>query len=66
MIRVLGMFGLGGGFLLISSHLRVTAVTGLASMTAEIQRYSPFSYVGLALAMLVGMAFMLHSTPRPR
>jgi hypothetical protein len=48
MLRALGIFGLTGGFFLISQDLRQLVVDALTSGNKTVQDYSPYSYVVLA------------------
>ena len=65
MLRILSIFGLAGLFLLISGDLRATALQGLGQATLEIAKYSPYSYIVLALA-LGACAVMSLMTPKPQ
>jgi hypothetical protein len=66
MFRVFGMFGLGIVFLVISPPLRDSVVNTVDSVSKTIQVYSPFSYVGIAFAVLGGLMFCLHKAAQPR
>ena len=66
MLRFMGMFGFASIFLLISPNLRESALAGLAVVINAIIAYGPYSYIGLALAAIGGMAIVLKSQPRPR
>jgi len=57
---------LAGGFLIISPALRETLLTGVAQAAAGLDKYSPYSYAGVACALLVGLmaAFSKGSAPR--
>ena len=50
-LRVLSLCGLGGGFLLISPSLRGGVNTAMATLVSSLNQYSPWSYVGAALAL---------------
>jgi hypothetical protein len=52
-------------FLLISGDLRATAAFGLGQATLEIAKYSPYSYILLALALGAGAMRSL-ATPKPQ
>jgi hypothetical protein len=55
-----------GGFLIVSPGLRRTVLNVFAQAAAELDRYSPFSYAGVALALFGGLlaAFSKGSAPR--
>lgn len=59
------MLGMGGGFLLISPSLRATVLFGLGQAMLEMAKYSPYSYVGAALALGVGAVWSM-ATPKPQ
>ena len=65
MIRVLSLLGMAGGFLLISVPLRISALAGLARIMFEMSKYSPYSYIVLALAVGVGAVKSL-ALPKPQ
>jgi hypothetical protein len=66
MLRALGMFGLGGIFLIISPELRGT-VRGLIEAAGKLlDVYSPLSYVGVALALFLGAMFWVHRSAQAR
>jgi len=57
---------MAGGFLVISPGLRGTLLTGIAQAAAGLDRYSPYSYAGVTLALLLGLlaAFAKGTAPR--
>ena len=55
MLRACSLLGLAGGFLIISPALRETLLTGIAQAAAGLDKYSPYSYAGVALALLGGL-----------
>jgi hypothetical protein len=65
MIRAISLLGMTGGFLVISPSLRGTALVALGQVTFTIDRYSPFSYIALALGLGVAVVFSLAS-PKSR
>jgi hypothetical protein len=65
MLRVISIFGMAGGFLLISPSLRGSVLTGLGHATFELGKYSPYSYIALALALSVAAVRSLAS-PKPQ
>jgi hypothetical protein len=65
MLRAIAMFGFGALFLLISPPLRESVLFGLGQMMLAISKYSPYSYIGLALVLGAGAVKSL-ATPRPQ
>ena len=65
MLRIISIFGMAALFLLISGELRATVLLGLGKATFEIAKYSPYSYIALALALGAGAVCSL-ATPRPQ
>ena len=55
MLRACALLGMAGGFLIISPGLRGTLMGGLAQAAAQLDLYSPYSYAGVALALLGGL-----------
>jgi hypothetical protein len=53
-------------FLIISPALRETVLTGIAQTAAALEKYSPYSYagVGLALVGVLMLTFYKASVPR--
>jgi hypothetical protein len=66
MLRALGSCGLGILFLIISPALRQSVMDGLDSLGKQIQMYSPFSYVGIAIAVLAVLMLCLYRAAQPR
>jgi hypothetical protein len=66
MLRACSLLGLAAGFLIISPGLRGTLLTGFAQAAAGLDKYSPYSYAGVAFALLVGLlaAFSKGTAPR--
>lgn len=66
MLRMCSLFGMAGGFLIISPELRGTVLNGIAQAAAGLAKYSPYSYAVVALALLGGLmaAFRKGSAPR--
>ena len=61
MTRFLGMVVFAGGFLLISSSLRVSALGVIDSVTTYTSLYSPYSYIVLAILVLAGITLTLRT-----
>jgi hypothetical protein len=57
---------MASGFLVISPGLRGTVMDGFAMAAATLDKYSPYSYAGVALALLGGLtlAFLKGSAAR--
>lgn len=66
MARVLGVFGFTGGFLIISPNLRQVVLDGFGSSLNFVQTYSPFSYVGIVVAVFGLVSLTLVTGSRPR
>jgi hypothetical protein len=66
MLRVLGTFGLGILFVLISPALRGSLLDDLGAIRHAIEVNSPLSYIGIGVAVLAGMMFALHQASQPR
>jgi hypothetical protein len=65
-LRILSLSGLAGGFLLISPTLREDLTFYLGAFVGEVDKYSPYSYVGLAFAVIgiFMMSLVRSSAPR--
>jgi hypothetical protein len=46
---------MASGFLIISPGLRGTLMDGFAQAAAGLDKYSPYSYAGVAMALLGGL-----------
>jgi hypothetical protein len=66
MLRALGSCGLGIIFLIISPALRETVMKCIDAISKEIQVYSPFSYFGIAIAILGVLMLCLYHAAQPR
>jgi hypothetical protein len=66
MLRGFSIFGLGGGFLMISPKLRMSVQSGLDSGLFALQLHAPWSYCGLVLMFLVFVAVTLYRGAQPR
>jgi hypothetical protein len=66
MLRACSLVGLAGGFLIISPGLRGTLLQGFIQAAAGLEKYSPYSYAVVALALLGGLmaAFAKGAAPR--
>jgi hypothetical protein len=54
------------GFLIISPGLRGSLLNGFAQAAAELDKYSPYSYFGVALALLGGLMAAFYKASAPR
>jgi hypothetical protein len=54
MLRIFSLFGMAALFLLISPSLRASVLFGLGQATFELAKYSPYSYIVLALILGAG------------
>ena len=59
------MFGFGALFLLISPSLRESVLFGLGATMLELSKYSPYSYIAIAILLGAGAVKSL-ATPRPQ
>jgi hypothetical protein len=66
MLRACSLLGLAGGFLIISPGLRGSLLTGIAQAAAGLEKYSPYSYAGVAFALLVGLLAAFSKGVAPR
>ena len=66
MLRACSLLGMASGFLVISPGLRGTVMDGFAQAAVALDKYSPYSYAGVALALLCGLmlAFFKGSAAR--
>ena len=53
MIRAISLLSFGGGFLMISPNLRTLMLGQLVTAIGGLDKYSPWSYIGCAVAGLV-------------
>ena len=66
MFRALGTFGLGILFIAVSPPLRQSLMNDADAIQTKIVNNSPWSYVGIALAILALLMFGLHRAAQPR
>lgn len=66
MLRAFSLLGFGGGFLIISPKLRDGLVREFTQAMGSLNDYSPYSYIGLALAILGGLMLSLYRSSAPR
>ncbi|SPF32206.1 exported hypothetical protein [Candidatus Sulfopaludibacter sp. SbA4] len=66
MVRAVCLVGLTGGFLAISPKLRDTVVDTFAQAATGLEDHSPYSYVGLGIAVFIGLLFYFSRGSAPR
>ena len=66
MVRAFSILGMTSGFLIISPGLRGTVLNGIAQAAAGLDTYSPYSYAGVALALLGGLFLTFSKGAAPR
>ena len=66
MFRALGTFGLGILFVAISPPLRVSLMNDADAIQTKIVANSPWSYVGIALAILAFLLIGLYRAAQPK
>ena len=66
MLRGLSLFGLGGGFLMISPSLRLTLLTGIDTGMQAMSLHAPWSYCGAVSLGLVFVGTILYRGAQPR
>ena len=65
MIRAGALCGMTGGFLMISPKLRDLILGGFSKVSFQLNEYSPFSYIGLGLAVFAFITVSLYrNAPR--
>ncbi len=65
MARAFALTGMAGGFLAISPKLRDSLWGGFATVVGGLDQYSPFSYLILVGALVVGFLFFLRASSAP-
>ena len=70
MLRLLGMFGLGVAFLVISPRLRTDVIDSITAASTQfslsLAEYSPISYVAVGLVFIGGVMFLFRKAAAPR
>ncbi|HXS94546.1 MAG TPA: hypothetical protein VN736_08065 [Candidatus Limnocylindrales bacterium] len=64
MIRFISLGGMTGGFLMISPKLREQVAMGFNFTATTMNDYSPFSYIGAAIAVFAFLTIGLYRTSR--
>ena len=64
MVRAISIFGMGGGFLMISPRLRM-GLTHTFSVTSDaLNQYTPYSYIAVALGIFALLTMSLYRSNR--
>jgi hypothetical protein len=66
MLKLLPVFGFGALFLMISPKLRETAMDGIAWGVGGIVMYSPWSYIGAVIGLLIFAMMSNYRSANPR
>ena len=66
MIRAIGVFGMAGMFLFISPNLRYELSAEIEQTIKGLDQYSPFSYIGVGLALAALVMVYLRRSAAPR
>ena len=66
MTRLLGTFGLGGIFFLISPGLRSAVADGCGALGQQLDRHTPYSYIVLGVVVLLSGMLFVYKSAQPR
>jgi hypothetical protein len=66
MLRALSLFGMGGLFLTISPKLRGSLAGGIESFTGQMDNYSPWSYIGGVIVILLVLMYSMYRGAQAR
>ncbi|MGA3097702.1 MAG: hypothetical protein ABSF25_14715 [Bryobacteraceae bacterium] len=58
---MIGIFGLAGGFVVISPGIRQAGLENGLRVTAFLNSHSPYSYIGVTMAMVGAMILLARS-----
>jgi hypothetical protein len=64
MVRAISIFGMGGGFLMISPKMRMNLSHTFAVAADAMNQYAPFSYIGIAVGIFALLTMSLHRSGR--
>lgn len=64
MARLISIFGMGGGFLMISPKLREGVSHGIDIFSRSMNDYSPFSYIAAAIGVFALFTLSMHKSGR--
>ena len=65
-MRVIGFFGLGVIFLVISPNIRQTLLGAIGAIDHAFEVYAPYSYVAGVLTVLLILIMSFHRGAQPR
>jgi hypothetical protein len=60
MARLISFCGMTGGFLMISPKLREDVMIGFSAVSTTMNDYSPYSYIGAAIAIFALLTLGLY------
>ena len=66
MLRACSLLGMACVFLIISPALRGTVLNGIAQTAAGLDKYSPYSYAGVGLALVGALVLTFYKASVPR
>ena len=66
MLRACSLLGMACVFLFISPGLRGTLLDGIAQTAAGLEKYSPYSYAGVGLALVGILMLTFYKASEPR
>ena len=66
MVRAISFFSMGGLFLVISPNLRATVAGLIESFEHQLELYSPLSYVGCGVAVLLTVVISFYRGAQAR
>ena len=66
MLRACSLLGMTVLFLVISPGFRGTVLNGIAQAFAGLDKYSPYSYAGVGLALVGGLMATFYKSSVPR
>lgn len=64
MVRAISIFGMGGGFLMISPRLRMNVIDTFAVVSSALNLYTPYSYIAVAITLFALLTMSLQRSGR--
>ncbi len=64
MVRAISIFGMGGGFLMVSPKLRDGILHGFSVTAGALNEYTPYSYIVVAIGIFALLTMSLHRSGR--
>jgi hypothetical protein len=64
MVRAISIFGMGGGFLMISPRLRMNVTDTFTTVSSALNLYTPYSYIAVAIAIFALLTMSLQRSGR--